>query len=247
MNEELSRYVVPLAQFDGLALQAEDPRRIASFWHHNLPDSRYDAARLRLDPSPLRARAEILRLLPTSRLASDPARVHVDIRLPGGDPTALLAAGATVVREPGTDPWWVLADPEGNQFCGFPSVDERPAGVFELVVKCRDAHSLAFWWGRVLGGAVAHEGEAAVVSGAPDFPWDYMVFDPVPEPRKGPNRLHWHLILRDSDPLELVKLGATVLRRPGEPMPCPTTDGHWMLADPEGNEFCAVPADRDIP
>jgi hypothetical protein len=33
----------------------------------------------------------------------------------------------------------------------------------------------------VLGGEVAAEGEAAVVRAAPDFPWDFFVFDPVPE------------------------------------------------------------------
>ena len=36
------------------------------------------------------------------------------------DPAALLAAGATLLREPGGDlEWWVLADPEGNEFCAF--------------------------------------------------------------------------------------------------------------------------------
>ena len=34
---------------------------------------------------------------------------------------ALVAAGASIVSEPGPDvEWWVLADPEGNEFCAFP-------------------------------------------------------------------------------------------------------------------------------
>jgi Glyoxalase-like domain len=34
---------------------------------------------------------------------------------------AFIQAGAIVLREPGGDiTWWVLADPEGNEFCGFP-------------------------------------------------------------------------------------------------------------------------------
>jgi hypothetical protein len=39
-------------------------------------------------------------------------RIHLDIR---GDREAILAAGATVVRE--QEHWTVMADPEGNEFC----------------------------------------------------------------------------------------------------------------------------------
>lgn len=43
-------------------------------------------------------------------------RVHVDVV---GDAEALVARGATVVdRQPR---WTVLADPEGNEFCVFPT------------------------------------------------------------------------------------------------------------------------------
>ncbi len=49
-------------------------------------------------------------------------RIHWDVY---GDPATLLAAGATMLREPG-DPatgagisWHVMADPEGNEFCVF--------------------------------------------------------------------------------------------------------------------------------
>jgi hypothetical protein len=41
-------------------------------------------------------------------------------RLPGTDPGHLLAADARLVRRPAPDPWWVLADPEGNEFCATP-------------------------------------------------------------------------------------------------------------------------------
>lgn len=48
-------------------------------------------------------------------------RVHLDLRLAGAEPAPLLAAGARLVREPdGEVGWWVLADPEGNEFCAFP-------------------------------------------------------------------------------------------------------------------------------
>ena len=73
-----------------------------------------------------------------------------------------------------------------------------------------------------------------MVRAAPDFPWEYWLFDPVPEPRKGPDRLHWHVTLRDGEPSALLAMGATVLRPPAVP------GDAWVLADPEDNEFCAA-------
>jgi hypothetical protein len=194
------------------------------------------AGQFRIDPAPGRPRNEILRVRPVRRLATDRTRVHLDVRLPGTEVDHLVAAGARLLRRPGTDPWFVLADPENNEFCAFPAGDGRPPGIFELVVKCRDAPAQARWWAAVLGGDVQTEGEAAVVRAAPEFPWDFFVFDPVPEDRDGVNRLHWHVVLRDREPDELLALDAAVVRAPSD------GSGHWVLADPEGNEFCAVPS-----
>ena len=48
------------------------------------------------------------------------ARLHLDVTLePGQEVTDLLRLGATVVTEPHDVRWWVLADPEGNEFCAF--------------------------------------------------------------------------------------------------------------------------------
>ena len=142
------------------------------------------------------------------------------------------------MRSPDEEPWYVLADPEGNEFCAYPAIDERPPGIFELVVKCHDAPAQADWWARALGGRVEVEGEAAAVVGAPHFPWDYLLFDPVPEPKVTRNRMHWHVVLRDPEPVTLIEAGATVLRAPV------AENTSWVLADPEGNEFCAVPQRR---
>jgi hypothetical protein len=47
-------------------------------------------------------------------------RVHLDLF---GDPAALEAAGAQVLRTPDEGrPWTVMADPEGNEFCVFAEV-----------------------------------------------------------------------------------------------------------------------------
>ncbi|MGC4821365.1 VOC family protein [Micromonospora sp. DT63] len=53
-------------------------------------------------------------------------RMHWDVEMVSPEPTALLDAGATLLREPITEArWWVLADPEGNEFCAF---SPRPTG-----------------------------------------------------------------------------------------------------------------------
>jgi hypothetical protein len=48
-------------------------------------------------------------------------RVHVDVDLDDGGIEALVQKGARIVREPTPDtPWWVVVDPEDNEFCAFP-------------------------------------------------------------------------------------------------------------------------------
>jgi hypothetical protein len=48
-------------------------------------------------------------------------RIHWDVVAP--DVGALAARGARVLREPHDEiSWHVLADPEGNEFCAFPTL-----------------------------------------------------------------------------------------------------------------------------
>jgi hypothetical protein len=56
-------------------------------------------------------------------------------------------------------------------------------------------------------------------------------FNRVPEPKTVKNRIHWDVSVADLQPL--LDAGATLLRPIGG-------DIRWhVLADPEGNEFCA--------
>jgi hypothetical protein len=69
-----------------------------------------------------------------------------------------------------------------------------------------------------------------------DSPEGSLVFfvQEVPEPRTVKNRMHVDIRLRDGAHLEeLLQLGATVIAE---------YDGWRVLADPEGNEFCASQA-----
>ena len=93
-------------------------------------------------------------------------------------------------------------------------------------------------------GRLAWKGFAAIRH--PEDPFDEfrgtgggrrILFQKVPEPKTGKNRVHLDLMVggkRHRDEVErIVGLGATIVREVDEAM------GRWtVLADPEGNEFC---------
>lgn len=118
---------------------------------------------------------------------------------------------------------------------GAPAVD-RPTP-FEINVDCADPQALALWWAARTGGeAKTRGGPFWWVEGAAGFPWYAWVFGAVPEPKTVKNRLHWDVVLRDDSPQSLIDAGATLLRERGDG---PDDTDWWVLADPEGNEFCA--------
>ena len=113
---------IGLATFQAVCLDAQDVRVVADFWATVLGhavrvhDEGYaslsggDGPDIWVNP------------VPEAKSAKD--RVHLDVQLVQGDPQPLLALGATLLREPGGDiHWWVLADPEGHEFCAFPPKD----------------------------------------------------------------------------------------------------------------------------
>jgi hypothetical protein len=231
-----------LARFKALCMDASDAPQLAGFWAHVLGAHVTDLGdrSARVDMRPGHAANDSIWVDPVPEPRTGKTRVHLDVRLARPDPAPLLAAGAKVIREPGDDPWWVLADPDGNAFCAFPPRADagRRSGVFELVVDCRDAAAQATWWAGIVGGRPDIADGEASIGGAAGFPWDYWVFDPVPEPKTVKNRVHWDVDLTGDDCAELAEAGARVLRQPGGDI------GWWVLADPEGNEFCAFPPRR---
>jgi hypothetical protein len=89
----------------------------------------------------------------------------------------------------------------------------------------------------VYGVDVIDNGRWATLEGVPGMPIQTMDFVPVPEPKTVKNRVHWDVTIPSVQSVTaLVSAGATVLREPGD-------DINWhVLADPEGNEFCAFTA-----
>jgi Glyoxalase-like domain len=137
---------------------------------------------------------------------------------------------------------------------------------FQVAIDCSSPHELADWWAEVLGWGVeaqdeafirrmvetgaateddttTHRGKlvwrvgAAIISPLPDRP--RVLFQQVPEPKVGKNRLHLDVRVgverQEAEVSRLLALGATELWRGSQG---PHT---WVtMADPEGNEFCVA-------
>ncbi len=158
-------------------------------------------------------------------------RVHLDVHAASVD--EVLALGATP-EDLDSFRWKVLRDPEGGELCVFerPADDKRLRSgylLYEIVVDSAEPQAVARWWADVLGATYGDEGaDEAWVEAIPGAPFDCIVFGRVPEPKTVKNRIHWDV--RTDDLGLLLDAGATILDR----------QPRWtVLADPEGNEFCA--------
>jgi hypothetical protein len=109
----------------------------------------------------------------------------------------------------------------------------------EIVIDCADHEAVVPFWLAALGGYERHEVNEQYVAIVPverAIGRPAILFQKVPEPKVGKNRVH--LDLRGAsmpDEVERLRaLGATFIaeRALGE-------DTRWtVMADPEGNEFC---------
>jgi hypothetical protein len=122
-----------------------------------------------------------------------------------------------------------------------------------IVFDCEHPSTLARFWAAALGYSVRPYDDAEIdrlqaagftidtdPSAVIDPPGEgpTIWFNRVPEPKRTKNRVHLDVNLDRPEEVEyLISLGARIVRAadevPGEP---------WLImADPEGNEFCAFP------
>lgn len=156
-------------------------------------------------------------------------RVHLDVRADSVDD--LVALGGVVVDD-GSFPWTVMKDVEGGELCAFPARAGKPAGLMEVVVDTADPVRICTWWAGVLGTEPRHHEDGySYLQPMPGAPFESLVFVPVPEPKTVKNRIH--LDLTTPDVQLLLDAGARLLHARDEEI-------SWnVLADPDGNEFCA--------
>ena len=223
-----------LARWKDLCLDAGDQAALGAFWARVIG--------LEVVTSP--GKVSLDGLLPSQRVWMNAVdrpkqvknRLHLDVYAASVD--ELVELGATVLA-PAEDTglgWTVMADPEGGEFCAFLRAPaELPAyRLHGIGIDAVDARAQAAWWGDVFGVAPVNEDgqDWHTLEHATPDPVLTLDFAPVPEPRVGPNRVHWD-VTGDVD--ALLAVGATRLWD----MP------RWtVLADPEGNEFCVFPPEH---
>jgi hypothetical protein len=216
------------------------PAAVAAFWGAalNQPVVTHDDGGFSLGPPEGGSKNRVVWINEVSEPIAGKSRAHIDIRNADGDPAPLLALGGTLERAKGGDiEWHIVNDPDGVAVCVFGPhpADPSALGPFELVVDAVDPAAIAGWWAERTGGTTGtREGASFVwVEGAAGFPYMFWVFHSVPEPKTVKNRIHWDVKLVDTTIDGLVAAGAKVLRPKDDEI------RWWIMADPEGNEFCA--------
>ena len=228
---------VPLATYKDLCIDACDAEASARFWGGKLgltPGGPHHNGAWWLDDEPGHAVAWVN---PVPEPKSAKNRVHIDVNAESLD--AALAAGATVVDD--SHRWTVLQDPEGQEFCLFVRDTPIERRLYELVWDTGpgqdDLLAIARWWAVALGAEVGQDDAGEVwIEKVPGAPFEGICFEPVPEPKTVKNRVHIDVETDDLD--ALVAHGARVLRAKGD-----DGIGWTVLADPDGNEFCAFTPD----
>ena len=219
-----------LAQFKDLCLDAGEAAKLGRFWGAVLglsyhPQDGGDGWLTGRTPE----HTIWINQVPEAKAVKN--RVHLDVYAERLDD---LTALGSAIAEPadGDRHWTVMTDPEGGEYCAFLRAELPADRLHGLVVDSADPAAQARWWGEVYGAPVEHNpGGWSTVSKVPGMPILTMDFTSVPEPRTVKNRVHWDVTVPDLG--ALIRHGATVLAPPGE-------QANWhVMADPEGNEFCA--------
>ena len=233
-----------------LCFDANDPSGLARFWSGVLgweptADPREGVTLLPDDDAGFR-----IRFVPSQAPKSGQNHIHFDLTstsLEDQQQTVAKALGLggrhiDVGQRP-EEGHVVLADPEGNEFCVIEPGNDFLAGCgFIGALSCDGSQRVGYFWSAALGWPLVwdQDQETAIRSphGGPKITWG----GPPLMPRTGKHRLHFDLAPpvdgdQQAEADRLVSLGATrVDIGQGEV-------GWMVMADPDGHEFCLLPAE----
>jgi catechol 2,3-dioxygenase-like lactoylglutathione lyase family enzyme len=219
-----------VATYKDLCIDAVDPVRLGRFWADVLGrtlEQRDDGSVLLTGATP----RHTVWINEVPEPVTVKQRVHLDVH--AGSVAEVLALGATPL-DLETHRWQVVRDPEGGELCVFERDQVPDERLYALIVDAAEPERIATWWADVLGAELVDDrGEENwyAVEQVPGLPFESFLFIPVPEPKTVKNRIHWDVDTEDV--ARLTSYGAQLLRARDDEIA-------WtVLADPEGNEFCA--------
>ena len=223
---------MPIATYKDLCIDAADPVVLGEFWAGvlGLELHRQDNGDTYLT-GPTPQHTIWVNRVPEPKTVKH--RMHLDVNAASVED--VVARGATVL-DADSFRWTLMADPEGGELCVFVREGEITQRLYEIGIDTgsspEDSHRIAAWWADVLGArSVDTDDGYSYVDQVPGAPYDSLDFAPVPEPKTVKNRIHFDVTTNSVD--DLVAAGATVLRAQDDEI------GWTVMADPDGNEFCA--------
>jgi predicted enzyme related to lactoylglutathione lyase len=236
------------ADLNALCFDARDPQGLATFWAGVLgwePTDERDGsvALLPNDDTGFR-----LRFVSSDEPKVGLNRMHFDLTSTSmEDQQATVARALSLggrhfdVGQLPEEEHVVLADPEGNEFCVIEPGNNFLADCgFIGAVSSEGSQAVGYFWSQALGWPLVwdQDEETAIRApyGGPKVTWG----GPPLKPKTGKGRLHWDLTPGHGDQAaevdRLVSLGAARLDLGPD-------EAHGVaLADPDGNEFCVLPA-----
>ena len=118
-----------------------------------------------------------------------------------------------------------------------------PPLAMTVVLDCGNATRLAAFWSAALGYVAGDPVEQFVMlrREAPGDTRPHLILQQVPEPKSGKNRMHLDLHAAELD-VEMARLISLGARKVQEAPNCLGAYCWYLMADPEGNEFCPAPS-----
>ncbi|QXC61632.1 hypothetical protein KSP35_01930 [Aquihabitans sp. G128] len=239
----------PGVRLAALGFDAHDPPALARFWAAALRWEVGDEVEGEVELVPTDATSFRIRFLPAPVRPPGQGRIHLDLTTASladqqGSVDQLLGLGAThldVGQGPDED-HVVLADPEGNELCLIGPENRFLAGCPRLgALSCDGTEAVGRFWSAALGWPLIWDQDEETAIRAPGGGSIISWGGPPVAPKPPKNRLHLDLapaigVAQQAAVDQLVALGATR-----------TDSGHGgggrvLLADPDGNELCVLPA-----
>jgi Glyoxalase-like domain len=230
-----------------LTWDAHEPLRLARFWAAALEWEIFDETRGKAALMPTDGTGFTFVFGPAADEKAGVNRIHLDLssrsvedqRATVARLTGLGASEIDIGQGRDAD-HFVLADPEGNEFCilepgnNFVSDASRVGSL-----TCDGSRAVGHFWSAALGWPLVwdHDDETAIR--APDGTRQFVTWGGPPlAPKRGKNRLHLDLAPPDGDHRaeveRLLSLGA-------KRVDIGQGEVSWVvMADPDDNEFCVL-------